>query len=124
MSTKRFPINVVLSATTGQLLCDIGDVYKILNHTTGDNLFTHQLPRAFDFTSPRLIALDKRLGELVDLGSLSENRTDAAASVAASVEAHVAALGLPAEMDVPSFSAAWGHMDPIAELVAMRSEEN
>lgn len=43
---KTFNIEVVLSAVTGKLLCSIGEVYEILNFLTGDNLFTHQLPRA------------------------------------------------------------------------------
>lgn len=123
MPTQSFPIAVVLSATTGQLLCDIGEVYKILNHTTGDNLFTHQLPRAFDYTAPKLIAADARLGHRVDLpADLNADRATAWARVAACVEVHAAALGLPSEMDVPSFSEGWAHMNPFDELGAMRSE--
>lgn len=51
---KRFTLGAVLSVTTGTLLCDIGDVYVILNHMTGDNLFTHQLPRASEECAPHL----------------------------------------------------------------------
>lgn len=43
---KEFKIEVVLSAVTGKLVCDIGEVYEVLNFLTGDNLYTHQLPRA------------------------------------------------------------------------------
>lgn len=43
----QFTTGEVISAGTGMLCCPIGDVYKILNFLTGDNLFTHQLPRAF-----------------------------------------------------------------------------
>ncbi len=46
MATKTFRLGAVLSITTGTLLCPMEDVYAILNHMTGDNLFTHQLPRA------------------------------------------------------------------------------
>ena len=40
-----YDLGTVLSVTTGTLLTKIGNVYKILNYMTGDNLFTHQLPR-------------------------------------------------------------------------------
>lgn len=55
MSTKTFRLGAVLSVTTGTLLCEIGDVYAILNHMTGDNLFTHQLPRAMRECRPFLL---------------------------------------------------------------------
>ena len=60
MSTVReFPLGVVLSITTGKLLCPIGDVYDILNFLTGDNLFTHQLPRAMREWAQKLEAKAK-----------------------------------------------------------------
>lgn len=43
---KEFNIEVVLTITTGRLLCNIGEVYKILDYMTGESLFTHQIPRA------------------------------------------------------------------------------
>lgn len=61
--TKIFPLNVVLTVTTGRLLTSsdrpndngIGDLYEILNHMTNDNLFTHQLPRAGKECTPWLL---------------------------------------------------------------------
>jgi len=44
--TKVFPLAAILSVVGNKLMCkDIGEVYKILNFMTNDNLFTHQLPR-------------------------------------------------------------------------------
>jgi len=43
---KTFKLEVVLSAIDGKLLCTMDEVYEILNFLTGDELFTHQLPRA------------------------------------------------------------------------------
>lgn len=45
---KLFHISDILSITTGRLVSNrhIEGVYDILNFLTGDNLFTHQLPRA------------------------------------------------------------------------------
>ena len=45
---RSFHLGDILSITTGRLvsLDHIGGVYNILNFMTGDNLMTHQLPRA------------------------------------------------------------------------------
>jgi hypothetical protein len=47
MITKTFHLGDILSITTGRLVSPshIDGVYGILNWMTGDNLFTHQLPR-------------------------------------------------------------------------------
>lgn len=47
MQTKDFHLGDVLSITTGVLVSQrgMGGVYDILNWMSGDNLFTHQLPR-------------------------------------------------------------------------------
>jgi hypothetical protein len=56
MATKRFHISDILSVTTGRLLSTrrMDGVYEILNHMTGDDLFTHQLPRAMRECEPFL----------------------------------------------------------------------
>jgi len=36
-------------------MCDIGEVYKILNFLTNDTLYTHQLPRAARECKPYLL---------------------------------------------------------------------
>lgn len=48
MTSKMIPLGDVLSVTQDALVSrsHIGGVYEILNFMTGDNLFTHQLPRA------------------------------------------------------------------------------
>jgi hypothetical protein len=56
--TRDFPLADILSITTGRLLSHrhMDGVYEILNHLTGDNLMTHQLPRAAETCRPALIA--------------------------------------------------------------------
>jgi len=46
--TREFHIGDILTVTTGRLVSPrhMDGVYDILNWMTGDNLFTHQLPRA------------------------------------------------------------------------------
>jgi hypothetical protein len=46
VADKTFSLGAILSVTTGILLCDFGEVHELLDHMTGDALFTYQLPRA------------------------------------------------------------------------------
>lgn len=77
---KEFHLGDVLTVTHERLVAPegIGGVYKILNYITGDNLFTHQLPRAARLCKPEILrqhpfladpaitAQVDRLGELCD----------------------------------------------------------
>ena len=56
MSTKRFHIGDIIRVIDGRLvsLNHIDGIYDILNWMTDDNLFTHQLPRAYDECAPTL----------------------------------------------------------------------
>jgi hypothetical protein len=64
-TTRQFSLRVILTVTTGRLLTErkgphnngIGDLYEILNHLTGDSLFTHQLGRAGEACKPYLLQL-------------------------------------------------------------------
>lgn len=55
--SREFHLSDVLSITTGCLVSTrhIKGVYDILNFMTGDNLFTHQLPRACNECAPALL---------------------------------------------------------------------
>ena len=68
METKSFSLGDVLSITTGRLVSErhIDGVYDILNFMTGDNLFTHQLPRAMEECRPFLL---KQFPELAEAGT-------------------------------------------------------
>jgi hypothetical protein len=59
----KFDLGTVLSITDGHLFTDIGNVYKILNFMTGDDLFTHQLPRAMDECAPVIVKQYPHLSE-------------------------------------------------------------
>jgi hypothetical protein len=73
--SKAFHVSDVLTITTGRLVSrnGVSGLYKILNFLTGDNLFTHQLPRALDEVSvvlkprfPELLPLHPRLAALIE----------------------------------------------------------
>jgi len=52
-----FSVHDILSITTGVLVSKrhMDGVYDILNYMTGDDLFTHALPRASDMCRPALL---------------------------------------------------------------------
>jgi hypothetical protein len=57
MSDRPFHLGDILTITTGLLVSPrhVDGIYDILNFMTGDNLFTHQLPRAMDECGPALL---------------------------------------------------------------------
>lgn len=54
---REFDLGDVLTVTTGILMSPrhMDGVYDILNYMTGDNLMTHQLPRACDQVKPTIL---------------------------------------------------------------------
>jgi hypothetical protein len=55
---REFHLGDILSVTTGRLVSPrhIDGVYDILNYMTGENLYTHQLPRATEACAGPLLA--------------------------------------------------------------------
>ncbi|MGI9485424.1 MAG: hypothetical protein ACR2RF_05990 [Geminicoccaceae bacterium] len=66
METRDFRIGDVLSVTSAHLVSPRGmeGVYDILNFMTGDQLFTHQLPRAARECRPFLLEQYPALADL------------------------------------------------------------
>src|SRR5690606_33267410 len=56
MTQALYGLDDILTVTTGRLLSrrHMDGLYDILNHMTGDNLMTHQLPRAATVCGPAL----------------------------------------------------------------------
>lgn len=72
--TRRdFHIGDILSVATGRLVSPrhIEGVYDILNFMTGDELFTHALPRAAEQCKPHLLQQHPQLEE-VDASKVNE----------------------------------------------------
>ena len=122
---KAFGLGALLSVTTGRLLCEIGDLYEILNHLTGDNLFTHVLPRAMRFAAPRLAIVFPELEKAV-----TEDMLDGLCMVLKEsqtpmddIKKWLLALPLPQEVNVPSYVNSWLSLDPIAELESVFSNK-
>lgn len=79
----QFHLGDVLSITHDRLLSPshVNGVYKILNYMTGDDLFTHQLPRAGRICKPELLRQHPQLDtievdfQIARLGEMLESES-------------------------------------------------
>lgn len=110
---RRFHLGDILSVTTGRLLSlrRMDGLYDILNWMTGDNLFTHQLPRACRECAPRLLEQHPALAEVAEIPAFDGS----AAAVAAWLRQWVDRFGeyLPVQ---PLDPADHTHMDALSEM--------
>lgn len=115
--SQSFHIGDILSITTGYLVAPerIDGVYKILNFMTGDNLFTHQLPRACRECAPHLLRQFPWLEDIQPEGFATPESVDPwlAAQVQRYGEYHEVQVIPRDDHDVK---------DPIAELREMRPD--
>lgn len=117
----------MLSITTSRLCCDMGGVYEILNHITGDNLFTHVLPRACRFAAPLLLKDHPELQPAnACMASLDKwIEADKTERKTECIKMWIAELKMMfPEMDkqfeVRSYADSWLKLDRLAELESMR----
>ena len=61
---KTFDLGTVLSVTTERMLATCSQLYKILNWMTGDDIFTHQLPRVALECAPFILKQHPVLNEV------------------------------------------------------------
>lgn len=112
MSTEMrlFPLADILSVTTGRMLSrdHMAGVYRILNYLTGDDLFTHQLPRAVEACGPVL------LEQLPQLVGVQPPDGAAVAPLLAWLAAQEDAYGVSLPV-LPV--ASWDRRNPLAELL-------
>lgn len=113
--SKQFHIGDVLSITHERLVSPrlIEGVYDILNYMTGDNLFTHQLPRAGRECKEPLLAQHPQLREVDSSGVNGSNWKTWLAEQSAKYGEY---------LDVTPLKE-WTHVDPILEAEAMVGKE-
>lgn len=120
---KTYSLAKILNFADGRLLTSIGDIYEFANYMTGDNLFTHQLPRAFRDIKP---VLEAQLPWLTSLWFKAaqerltislKGSTNPAAEIALWVKELSDKFG--AEHAVAPL-AEWMQQDPVSELTQMR----
>ena len=133
METKTFPLRVVLTVTTGRLLTEprgphdngISDLYEVPNWITGDDLFTHQLPRAANAARPWLLRCFPELapasGSLKSLDSwLAQDRTGGQEAIKMWLtELRMMFPDIKDSYDIAPMPSGWTHIDPLIEAATM-----
>jgi len=119
MSTRSFHLGDILSITTGRLLSPrhMDGIYDILNWMTGDNLFTHQIPRACDECQGPLLAQHPDLAAIV----VPEDFGGGKDAVDCWLAEQVAAYGETREV-APLAAEDHTRIDPFTELRAMKPD--
>jgi hypothetical protein len=117
--TRTFHLGDILSVTTGRLVSPrhMDGIYDILGWMTGDNLFTHQLPRAMDECQGPLLAQHPDLAAVTVPGDFGDGE-HAGQAVANWLAGQAAIYGETREV-APLAAADHTRIDPIAELRAM-----
>jgi len=112
-STRTFHIGDILTITTGMLVSPrrVDGIYDILNFMTGDNLFTHQLPRGMDECAP---SLREQFPDLAAI-SITEDFGGSEERVKAWLAGQVAAHGETREVE-PLQRDEHTHINPLTEL--------
>ncbi len=110
--SQTFSLGAILSVMTGTLLCDISDLYRILNFLTGESLYTHQLPRAFTVVSP---VLAKRFPDLAHIDTSKVTRSNYRLWLKTMERTYGGARRV-----TPLPAGAYQSQDPIDELIEMR----
>lgn len=116
-TVRDFDLGDVITAFTGRLVAPRGipALYDILDHMTGDNLMTHQLPRAGRAMASVLLAQHPFLADITVPKITSEEEA----------MVFVAEMKLVYGDTVTCTSAEgeWGRQDPLAEMVEMVGAE-
>lgn len=131
MTTRTFATQTILSVTTGRLLTKsegprdngIGDMYRLMGWMTGDEPFTHQLPRFAETCKPWLLKwfpeLSKAEEQLTLLDELMQKN-----GAEFGIEAWLGTLALPASYEVQVIPAGnHKHVNPLAELIGMVGDD-
>lgn len=108
-TAREFDLGAILTVATGIVLAPVADVHELLDYMTGDQLFTHQLPRAMGECAPEL------LRQHPDLAAVDVPEFDGEASVLRWLDGQVARFG-PRRAVTPLREGDHTRIDPIAEL--------
>jgi len=111
---KTFHIGVILSALSGKLVAPdgIADIYTFTRHMTGEDVFTHQIPRVLDECRSSLCE------QFPDLAAVKVPEFDDAEHVWRWLAEQVGRYGADREV-APLALADHTDIDPLVELQAM-----
>jgi hypothetical protein len=114
-----FDFPTVLSVTTGRLFTKMENIYKILSYMTGEEIYTHQIPRFMDECRPYL------LDWFPEFRSIDQEKMKKACEEGTErIAQWIFSLPFPSEYEVnPLPPQAHVKIDPLAELVGMVGQE-
>lgn len=72
MNARKSPIAVILTVTTGHLLCDFLEFRRFLDWMTGDSVMTHQIPRIVRECAPHILKQHPQLSG-IDAAEINRN---------------------------------------------------
>ncbi|MGA5372315.1 hypothetical protein ACPCSD_14705 [Streptomyces griseoincarnatus] len=118
IENRAYPLADILTMTTGRLLSPrhMDAVYDLANWMTGDNLMTHQLPRAADACGPALLAQHPQLQGVEPPADIDV--PDLMAWLANAEREHGEHLPV-----APLAAGQWDRQDPLEELCDMVGPE-
>lgn len=112
----KFTTGEIISAGLGKLCCEMDRVYAIMNYLTGDNLFTHQLPRAFHACNAWVKQQHPWLNELDE----TKCNKDTYRAWLADAELR---FGTEHELEPLPFGQ-WRSCDPVSELIQLTENKD
>jgi hypothetical protein len=118
--SKKFHIGVVLSVTTGKLLCPFDELHEFLDYLTGQQLFTHQLSRAADSGAHYIYSLYPEL-EFIDVPKI-EGTSEQREKQVKDFLNYLVTSGIPKEYDLEPMED-FEAKNPIQELIEMRGSD-
>jgi hypothetical protein len=105
------PLADILTVTTGRRLSrDMDDVYRILHYLTGDEIMTHQIPRAIDACQLPVLQQHPQLADVTPATNAQVHEVEAWLAMQERRFGEALTLS-PIE--------GWEHRDPIEELCGM-----
>jgi len=114
-NTVEVPSVPLASAVTGFLLCDIGEVYRVIEQVTGIAPYTHQLPRMGRELAAHIKEACPDFPDEAEAQSFPVNAETVHAYAASVVERFGETITVPRQQVAAS--------DPLAELVEMAGPE-
>lgn len=115
---KEFDLGVILNITTMRLFTNMEDVYEILNYLTGDNIYTHQIPRVMSIAKTYILSL---YPELTGVGNTVEINSFDDAKVFINEQKKV--FGNKLSLSPMEKTDGYSYVDPIKEAIDMTSRK-
>ena len=113
---KEFDLGAVLNITTSRLFTSMDDVYEVLNYLTGDDIYTHQIPRVMDVAKPYVLSLHpelKGVGDNVEIHSFEDAK--------AFVDEQKKIFGEKLPLKPMAKTDGYSYVDPIEEAIKRTS---